>query len=61
MANNKTDSPKPDYMMGYSDEFLRLLYRRRSEVNAAYLLPYLKTGMRTLDFGCGPGTKKYFI
>ncbi len=44
------------YMMGYSDDFQRLLKRRSAATNAAYLLPHLKPGMRVLDFGCGPGT-----
>ena len=47
---------KPDYTMGYSEEFLQLLDRRSAETHAAYLLPHLKDGDRVLDFGCGPGT-----
>ena len=42
--------------MGYSDEFRQLLNRRSMETHAGYLLPYLKPGLRVLDFGCGPGT-----
>ena len=30
--------------------------RFTAETHAAHLLPYLKTGLRVLDFGCGPGT-----
>ena len=26
------------------------------ETHASHLLPYLKPGLRVLDFGCGPGT-----
>ena len=44
------------YTMGYSDEFRQLLDRRSMETHAAHLVPYLKSGLRVLDFGCGPGT-----
>ena len=45
----------PDYTMGFSDEMLESLSRFSAEVNAAYLMPYLRPGLRILDFGCGPG------
>ena len=44
------------YTMGYSEEFLQLLHRRSADTHAAHLLPHLKSGLRVLDFGCGPGT-----
>ncbi len=44
------------YTMGYSEEFQKLLRRRSAELNAGYLLPHLRSGMRLLDIGCGPGT-----
>ena len=49
-------SPTPQYTMGYSSEFLQLLDRRNAQTHAAYLLPQLGSGLRVLDFGCGPGT-----
>ncbi len=49
-------APGPEYTMGYSPEFLQLLDRRNADTHAAYLLPHLRSGMRLLDFGCGPGT-----
>ena len=49
-------TPRPEYTMGYSPEFLQLLDRRNAQVNAAHLLPHLESGFRLLDFGCGPGT-----
>ena len=50
------DPQTPEYTMGYSEEFLRMLHRRSAQSHAAYLLPHLGPGMRLLDFGCGPGT-----
>ena len=49
-------SATPDYAMGFSEEMLESLRRYRAEASAAYLLPYLRPGLRVLDFGCGPGT-----
>ena len=34
---------------------LESLRRYTAEASAAYLLPYLRPGLRVLDFGCGPG------
>ncbi len=45
-----------EYTMGYSPEFLQLLDRRNVHAHAAHLLPQLRSGLRLLDFGCGPGT-----
>lgn len=49
-------APTAEYTMGYSPEFLRLLHRRNVGNSAAYLLPQLRSGLRLLDFGCGPGS-----
>ena len=46
----------PDYTMGFSEEFLESLRRYTAQTSAFYLLPYLRPGLRVLDFGCGPGT-----
>ncbi|MDE2756833.1 MAG: methyltransferase domain-containing protein [Acidobacteriota bacterium] len=46
----------PDYTMGFGEEFLESLRRYTAQANAAYLIPYLRPGLRVLDFGCGPGT-----
>ena len=49
-------SPAAQYTMGYSREFLQLLNRRNAQTHAAHLFPWLHSGSRVLDFGCGPGT-----
>ncbi len=49
-------SATPDYTMGFSEEMLESLRRYTAEASAGYLLPYLRPGLRVLDFGCGPGT-----
>ncbi len=49
-------SATPDYTMGFSEQFLEALRRFTAATNAARLLPYLRPGLRVLDFGCGPGT-----
>lgn len=49
-------SGTPDYTMGFSEEFLESLRRYTAQSSAFYLLPYLRPGLRVLDFGCGPGT-----
>ena len=43
------------YTMGYSEAFMKLLYRRNANENAGHLLPLLRPGMTVLDLGCGPG------
>lgn len=44
------------YTHGHEDAVLASHARRSAENSCAYLLPVLKTGMRLLDVGCGPGT-----
>ncbi len=52
------DASRPDreeYTHGYgaaSEE----MARRSAESSAAFFLPHLKSGMRLLDVGCGPGS-----
>ena len=53
---NVTMSATPDYTMGFSEEYLEVLKRFTAESHAGHLLPYLRPGLRVLDFGCGPGT-----
>ena len=49
------ESSTPDYTMGFGDEMLESLKRLTAETHAKHLLPYLRPGLRVLDFGCGPG------
>ena len=42
--------------MGFSEQMLEALRRYTAETSAAYLLPYLRPGLRLIDLGCGPGT-----
>ena len=43
------------YTQGFG-EFAGQAHRRlTAEVHAGHLMPYLKPGLRALDFGCGPG------
>ncbi len=49
-------SATPDYTMGFSEEALASPMRHSAESDAAYMLPYLRPGLRVLDFGCGPGS-----
>lgn len=56
MTDNPEKTSTPNYSHGYGDETMQVLNVRSAETEAAYLLPYLKPGMRVLDVGCGPGT-----
>src|SRR4051812_18183803 len=44
------------YTHGHHESVLRSHVWRTAENSAAYLLPHLRSGMRLLDVGCGPGT-----
>ena len=44
------------YTLGYGEGAMDWMTSRTAEVHGAFLLPYLKPGMRFLDCGCGPGT-----
>ena len=51
----------PNYTVGFSDELLETFRRFTAEANPAHLSPYLRPGLRVLDFGCGPGIIVAFI
>ncbi|GBE82698.1 Uncharacterized methyltransferase [Sparassis crispa] len=44
------------YTHGETESVLRALYWRTATNSAAYLIPALRSDMRILDIGCGPGT-----
>jgi ubiquinone/menaquinone biosynthesis C-methylase UbiE len=44
------------YVGRRSDLWLAHMSERRADESAAFLLPYLRPGMRVLDCGCGPGS-----
>jgi ubiquinone/menaquinone biosynthesis C-methylase UbiE len=58
--NTMTDAPeRPSgeaYTHGYEEHVRRTLGQRTAAVDAAFLLPHLRPGLRLLDFGCGPGS-----
>jgi SAM-dependent methyltransferase len=48
--------PEGIYTWGYSAASTQLMASRTAAVHAGFLLPYLRSGMRLLGCGCGPGT-----
>ena len=62
MADKSSDSiaersqARESYNLGYPQEVLGFFSQRSAEHQAAFLLPYLRHGMRLLDCGCGPGS-----
>lgn len=54
--DNSAEDAESTYTMGYGEEFRQVLERRSAPTHASHLLPKLRSGMRVLDFGCGPGT-----
>ena len=44
------------YTPGYTSNAIDFMRRRTAESHAAFFLPHLRSGMRLLDCGCGPGT-----
>jgi SAM-dependent methyltransferase len=50
------DERRATYTHGHHESVLRGHQRRTAHDSAAYLLPYLNSGLSVLDVGCGPGT-----
>ncbi|HXD30936.1 MAG TPA: methyltransferase domain-containing protein [Pyrinomonadaceae bacterium] len=47
---------REQYTMGYGSSATAIMGQRTAESHAAFFLPHLKSGMKLLDCGCGPGT-----
>ena len=47
---------KVDYQMGHDKTVTESHASRTVHSDAAFILPYIKPGMKILDVGCGPGT-----
>jgi ubiquinone/menaquinone biosynthesis C-methylase UbiE len=54
-AKNMTTS-RENYTMGYGPAATALMGRRTAQSHAAFFVSHLKSGMKVLDCGCGPGT-----
>ncbi len=54
--SNSQPAAKENYILGYGEGAMQWMTSRTAEVHGAFLLPWLKPGMRLLDCGCGPGT-----
>ena len=44
------------YTPGWDDDALAMMRGRDATTRAAFVLPFLRNGMRVLDVGCGPAT-----
>ena len=56
MSERPSRCPGVDqYSAGYSPHLLQAFSTRSVARDAAFLLPHLRSGMRLLDCGCGPG------
>lgn len=56
MATTPDRPPGEAYTHGYNEQVRRTLGGRTAAVDAAFLLPHLRPGLRLLDCGCGPGS-----
>lgn len=56
MATTPERPPGEAYTHGYGEQPHRVMSQRNVAVDAAFLLPHLRPGMRLLDVGCGPGS-----
>ena len=50
------DSVEPVHTIGNVEPVTNLLRGHTAEANVPFLLPYLRPGLRVLNFGCGPGS-----
>lgn len=52
----QSSSSDSHYVHGYQSTHQTMFRRRTAQVQGAFFLPYLQTGMSLLDCGCGSGT-----
>ena len=54
--DEKSQTPQEEkYLHGYNEEHRAFLSSRTATREAGFFLPFLKSGMRLLDCGCGMG------
>lgn len=53
---NQFKNDQIQYAFGYSAIQTKMLAKRNFETHCQFLKPYLRSGMKVLDCGCGPGT-----
>jgi len=57
VGQKSNESAKEErYLGGYSSLIIESLAKRTASVEAGFFLPHLRSGMKLLDCGCGPGT-----
>lgn len=49
-------SHREQYTMGYGPAAVALMGARSAQTHAAFFVPHLRSGMKLLDCGCGPGS-----
>lgn len=52
----RPQAPDEIYTLDYGEGSMEWMTARTADQHGAFLLPYLRPGMRLLDCGCGPGT-----
>ena len=55
-AAQPTSDRKEQYTHGHDQIVTRVMGQRTAATHAAFFTPYLRSGMRLLDCGCGPGS-----
>ena len=56
MSQQRSKQDNDSYVLGYGDASVNWMAARKASTHAAFFLPFLTSGMRLLDCGCGPGT-----
>lgn len=56
MPDTSAENRRAPYILGYGDTSVNWMAARSVENHAGFFIPFLKSGMKLLDCGCGPGT-----